>query len=156
PSSRNEVWDLLLQPSRQIRLDQIFHRGLVHVFASHQGDAGVDPLVDLFSVNMRCNRHNPQISHLHRILQDEATDVPISKPLHKHTQNSERDTPQWTAPDINFKSPNHPGGGQLIRTEHSIKLLDPAQQTFALLVSSFHIGTAVLIGAHHFDSGILL
>ena len=60
------------------RFQQFRDLRLRHVFLGHERDAGVDPLLDFLPLEMINHGHHTEITHLHRVLHDEALNIAVA------------------------------------------------------------------------------
>src|SRR5437867_3849054 len=58
-------------------IEQFLDFGLLHVFSRDELRARVDPLLDLFALEVFVERHHTEITHSHRILHNKALDISV-------------------------------------------------------------------------------
>jgi len=72
-----------LQPLAQIRTDQLFDIGLIHIRRSHQSDTGIHFPIDLFPAEVFHECSDAVISHTEGILEHEGVDVLVAQRFNK-------------------------------------------------------------------------
>ena len=70
---------VLLQPAIEVGLQQRLGLGRLHVGPRDDADAGVDPALDWLALELRDDRLDAEVAHVHRILHDEPVDVSVGR-----------------------------------------------------------------------------
>ena len=148
------------EPLRQVRLQQSFISGLIHVVVRREVDAGVDRPLDLLALDVRHHRLHPQIAHLHRVLHDQAVERAVAQPLDQVRRGVEADELDLAGPPVLLQHAHHREGGRLVGAEHAVhaersrRALQAGEERLRFLVGALDVGAGVLVRADHLDARV--